>query len=279
MAVRDARLPIGPPVPDPPADGRGARWLFFGAGVLLFAICAAATFAHGASVAAMPMVDDPTMSVARLQVPGGSGWAAVASFTGMWLVMMVAMMLPSLLPSLWRYREALHRFDGARPQRWIMLMGLAYFAVWVLFGLATYPVVALATVAGSGLPVLARSAPLVVGTVVALAGFLQFSRWKARHLAYCRAAPGQHPDPLPDGAASAWRAGWRLGRHCVCACAGLTASLLALGCMDLRAMAAVTGAITVERLAPGGQAGRRVVGALAIAAGTWLITRALGGGA
>ena len=35
--------------------------------------------------------------------------AAAASFLGMWLLMMVAMMLPSLVPMLWRYRPAVAR--------------------------------------------------------------------------------------------------------------------------------------------------------------------------
>jgi predicted metal-binding membrane protein len=68
----------------------------------------------------------------------------------------------------------------------------------------------------------------------------------------------------------------RLGLHCSRACAGFTAILLVIGLMDLRAMAAVTVAITAERLVP---SGRRVVwgvGAVAIAAGTYLTVRAAG---
>ena len=53
------------------------------------------------------------------------------------------------------------------------------------------------------------------------------------------------------------------------------AMLLALGVMDLRAMAAVTAAITVERVAPAGQRVARAIGLVAVAAGALLIARAV----
>ncbi|WP_148667788.1 DUF2182 domain-containing protein, partial [Mizugakiibacter sediminis] len=73
-----------------------------------------------------------------------------------------------------------------------------------------------------------------------------------------------------------WRHGLRLGMHCCVCCAGPSAILLALGVMDLRAMAAVAVAISAERLAPAGERVARATGAVAVAAGLWLIARALG---
>jgi predicted metal-binding membrane protein len=79
---------------------------------------------------------------------------------------------------------------------------------------------------------------------------------------------------LPADAASAWRYGLRLGLHCNGCVAGLTAILPVIGVMDLRAMAVVTAAITVERLAPAGQCVARAIGAVVVMAG--LIARAAG---
>jgi hypothetical protein len=89
----------------------------------------------------------------------------------------------------------------------------------------------------------ARAVPIAVGVVVLIAGALQFTAWKARHLACCRGEPpcGR---TLPADAGTAWRHGLRLGLHCSYCCAGLTAILLVIGAMDLRAMAVVTAAIT-----------------------------------
>jgi predicted metal-binding membrane protein len=77
-------------------------------------------------------------------------------------------------------------------------------------------------------------------------------------------------------AGTAWRHGLRLGLHCSYCCVGLTAILLVIGVMDLRVMAAVTTAITVERLAPAGERVARAIGAVVVAAGLLLIARAAG---
>jgi putative transposase len=47
-------------------------------------------------------------------VPGQTWSGAAASFVGMWVVMMVAMMVPSFVPMLWRYRQAVFRTKETR---------------------------------------------------------------------------------------------------------------------------------------------------------------------
>src|SRR3989449_5142151 len=124
-------------------------------------------------------------------------------------------------------------------------------------------------------PALARAVPIAVAVVVLIAGFLQLTAWKARHLAYCREAPGRG-HTLPADAGTAWRHGVRLGLHCSRCCAGLIAILLVIGVMDLRAMAVVAAAITVERLAPAGERVARTTGIVVVGAGVFLIARAAG---
>jgi predicted metal-binding membrane protein len=122
---------------------------------------------------------------------------------------------------------------------------------------------------------LARAVPIVAGVVVAVAGALQFTAWKAHHLASCREAPGRGRT-LPANASTAWREGVRFGLHCGASCANLTAILLAIGVMDLRAMVVVTAAITLERLAPTGERVARAIGVVIVGAGLVLIGRATG---
>src|SRR2546425_823680 len=122
---------------------------------------------------------------------------------------------------------------------------------------------------------MARAVPIAVGVVVLIAGSLQLTAWKARHLACCREAPGRGRT-LPTDAGTAWRHGLRLGLHCSHCCAGLMAILLVIGVMDLRAMAVVAAAITVERLAPAGERVARATGAVVVGAGLFLIARAAG---
>jgi predicted metal-binding membrane protein len=84
------------------------------------------------------------------------------------------------------------------------------------------------------------------------------------------------PSLLPADAGMAWRHGLRLGLHCSHCCAGLMAILLVIGVMDLRAMAVVAAAISVERLAPAGERVARAIGAVVVGAGLFLIARAAG---
>ena len=124
-------------------------------------------------------------------------------------------------------------------------------------------------------PALARAVPIAVGVVVLIDGALQFSAWKARPHACCREAPGRG-STLPADADMAWRHGLRLGLHCSQCCAGVIVILLVIGVMDLRAMAVVAVAITVERLAPAGERVARAIGAVVVGAGLVLIARAAG---
>jgi predicted metal-binding membrane protein len=260
---------------------RASQRAFFGVSALLLAASAAGTIVWCASMSAMgemPMPGGWTMSMAWMPMCGQTWPGAAASFLGMWVVMMVAMMLPSLAPMLWRYRQAVGRTGETRPDRLTALVGVGYFFVWTLIGTAAFPLgVALAAVEMQ-LPALARAVPIAVGVVVLIAGALQFTAWKAHHLACCREAPGRGRT-LPADAGTAWRHGLRLGLHCSYSCAGLTAIFLVIGVMDLRAMAVVTAAITVERLSPAGRRVARATGAVAVGAGLFLIARAAGLGA
>ena len=256
----------------------------FGLAALLFAGSASVTVVWCGSMASMGGMSMPggwTMSMAWMRMPGQSWSGAAVAFLGMWIVMMVAMMLPSLVPMLWRYRRALGggggRVTEARAGGLTALVGAAYFLVWTAFGVIAFPLgVALATLTMQ-LPLLARGVPMAVGTVVVTAGALQFSAWKARHLACCRGSTG-HSRALAPDVGTAWRHGLRLGLHCTYCCAGLTSVLLVIGVMDLRAMAVVTAAITLERLAPAGQRVARIIGIVVVAAGLYLIARGAGVG-
>jgi predicted metal-binding membrane protein len=127
---------------------------FFGFSALLFAASAAVTIAWSESMSAMgemPMPGGWTMSI-----------GAAASFLSLWVVMMMAMMLPSLVPMLWRYEAHLGRLTA--------LVGAGYFFVWALFGIATFPVGVAPAAVEMQLPVLAHAVPIAVGVVVLIAG-------------------------------------------------------------------------------------------------------------
>src|SRR5215469_8405839 len=105
--------------------------------------------------------------------------------------MMVAMMLPSLVPMLLRYRQAIGGTGLTRAGFLTTLVGVGYFFVWTVFGMAAFPLGAALAEIDMRQPVLARAVPIAVGVVVLIAGALQFSAWKARHLACCPEAHGR----------------------------------------------------------------------------------------
>ena len=260
------------------ASGQASQRALFGVSALLFAASAAGTIVWCTSMAEMGGMMMPggwTMSMAWMRMPGQTWLHAATSFLGMWVVMMVAMMLPSLVPMLWRYREAVGRPGEPRLGWLTALVGAGYFFVWAVLGMAAFPLgIALAAIE-MGQPALARAVPIAVGGVVLMAGALQFTAWKARRLACCRRAPGRGR-LLPADAGTAWRHGLRVGLDCSQCCAGLMAILLVIGVMDLRAMALVGAAITVERLVPAGERVARAIGVVVVGAGVVLIARAAG---
>jgi len=254
---------------------RASHHAFFAVSALLFAASAVLTTVWCASMSAMGEMAMPggwTMSMAWMP---GQTWPGAAAFLGMWVVMMVAMMLPSLVPMLWRYRQAVGRTGETRLDRLTALVGVGYFVVWSAFGMAAFPLGVALTEIVMQQPALARAVPIAVGVVVLIAGSLQLTAWKARHLAWCREAPGRG-STLPADAGTTWRHGLRLGLHCIRCCVGLMAILLVIGVMDLRAMAVVAAAITVERLAPAGERFARATGAVVIVAGLFLLGSAAG---
>ena len=260
------------------ASARASWGALLGVSALLFAASAAVTIIWCMSMSAMggmPMPGGWTMSMAWMRMPGQTWPGAAASFLGMWIVMMVAMMLPSLVPMLWSYRQAIEPRPGTSPGVLVVLVGAGYFFIWAVIGAAAFPLGAALAAIEMRQPALARAVPMAAGVTVLIAGLLQFTTWKAHHLACCREAPRSGHARSGD-AATAWRHGLRLGLHCSRCCGGLIAILLVIGVMDLRAMAVVGAAISVERLAPATERVVRAIGVVVIGAGLLLIARAAG---
>jgi len=256
-------------------DLYGGLMRIVGIGALLF-ITSVATIAYwcNSMSGGMPMPGGWTMSMSWMRMEGQSWFDAAASFLGMWVVMMVAMMMPALIPSLLRYHLSFRGSQSSHPAALTTLAGAAYVFVWALIGAAVYPigVVLARTMMASEL--LARSAPIVAGMVLLLAGYLQVSRWKARQLCRCRATfvSGQ---ALRRDARGAWHHGVRLGANCALCCSGLMAVMLVTGVMNLGTMALLTVAIAAERLVPRPDWVARTTGLFILAAAVLMIGRGL----
>jgi predicted metal-binding membrane protein len=243
---------------------------------LMFAASTTLTIVWCAPMSAMGGMLMPggwTMSMAWMRMPGHTWAGAAASLLSMWIVMMVAMMLPSLVPMVWRYRQAVVRADETRLGLLTALVGMGYFWVWTLVGMVAIPLGFALAAAEMQYPALSRAVPIAAGVIVMIAGASQFTAWKAHHLACWRGAGGR---TLPPDTRTAWRHGMRLGVHCSSCSAGLTTILLVMGVMDLGVMALVTTAMTAERFAPDGERVARAIGVLVLCAGVLLLAQAAG---
>jgi len=243
------------------------NYRFLGTAALVFLASAAATVAWCGSMSGMggmPMPGGWTMSMAWMRMPGQTWAGAAGSFLAMWMVMMLAMMLPAVTPALLRYRRALVSEPRTRRVTRVLLAASGYFSVWLLSGALLYPAgVALAQLAMQS-PAIARAIPLAAGVFALAAGVMQLSAWKSRQLACCRKAPAARGGPPAATPGHAWQLGLLLGVRCSYCCAPLMALLLVFGIMDLATMAAVTAAVCLERLLPRGELLARLSG-LAIA--------------
>jgi predicted metal-binding membrane protein len=256
--------------------------VFFGTSALLFVVSTVVTILWCASMSTMCSMTMPggwSLSMTWMRMPDQSWFDVATTFLCMWTVMMVAMMLPSLLPMLLTYREAITEGraalqNSARLGQLTVLAGVAYFVVWTALGIAIFPFGVALTQLAMQMPVLARTVPLMTAAVIVIAGALQFSAWKARQLTCCRSMPRSRR-VLSADFASAWRYGLNRGLQCVHCCAGPTLVLLVLGVMDLWAMSIVAAAITLERLAPAGEQVARGIGAAAVMAGAAMMAQAV----
>jgi len=204
----------------------------------------------------MTMPGEWTLSMVWMAMPGQTRLGAALGFEGMWIAMMATMMLPSLVPTLARTR-----LD--------VLASTGYFAVWAAIGAGVYVVGIALAQAEVRWATLARVIPIARGVVLVVAGLVQLTFWKARHLeCYREGCLGvAHPG-------ASWRRGIALGSHCALCCLPFRAVLVVAGMMNLAVIAVTSLGITVERSVRRPALVARLAGLILIVAGALEIARA-----
>lgn len=172
---------------------------------------------------------------------GGIGW-----FLGVWVVMMAAMMLPSVTPTVALYSRMTRSRSVVLP---LMFIG-GYLVTWGAAGLAAIAIGAAASaVAGGGLE-WDHAGRVLAGITLLVAAGYQMSPVKDVCLGKCRSSLGMLLGSWRDGWLGAVRMGAKNGAWCVGCCWALMASLFALGVMSVLWMAVVAGLIAIEKLIP-----------------------------
>lgn len=222
----------------------GSRWPRVAVGILALALLGWVFLAWIAL--------DMTHPLAQLTMPGSPAWnpANVLAILCMWAVMMAAMMLPSALPMTLTFVDLSARSgEPARGRSFVA----AYLAVWFGFSTAaTAAQWALQALGWVDMMVVSTSA-WVSGALLLLAGVYQFSPLKRLCLSRCRTPLGFLLGEWRPGKRGAFAMGARHGLSCLGCCWALMGLLFVGGVMNLAWIAAVSVAVGLEKLLPGGQ--------------------------
>jgi predicted metal-binding membrane protein len=172
---------------------------------------------------------------------GSLGW-----FLGIWVVMMAAMMLPSVAPTIALYTRVTKAGTPLAP--WLFAGG--YLVIWAVAGVLAYLIgLVAAAVFGDALAWDHAGRDVAAATLV-VAAVYEMTPLKNVCLAKCRSPLGSLLGSWRGGHVGALRMGARNGSWCVGCCWALMASLFALGVMSISWMAFVAGIIAVQKTLP-----------------------------
>ncbi|HEX4930831.1 MAG TPA: DUF2182 domain-containing protein [Gaiellaceae bacterium] len=200
----------------------------------------------------------------------GGPWTDLGTFAwfvGVWVVMMAAMMFPSVAPTAALYSRMTESRSPIAP----LFFASGYLVAWTSVGVSAF---AVATAGGriSG-DVLAwdRAGRWVAGATLIVAAVYELTPLKDVCLGKCRSPLGFLLGAWRDGPSGAVRMGARHGAWCIGCCWALMASLFALGVMSVVWMAVVAGLIAFEKLIPSRRTATYVTAGILLAVGVLLL--------
>jgi predicted metal-binding membrane protein len=196
----------------------------------------------------------------------GSGFTTLFP---MWAVMMAAMMLPTMVPSLRSYEDLMASANGTRGG-WIGVL-LGYFLVWVCFA-ALIALVQLGLLASGLIDTLGvATSTLFAGILLIVVGGFQFSRTKEVCHGVCHSPAMYFVGHWRTGTVGGVRMGMGLGAYCVGCCWGFMALGFVGGVMSLLWMGLATVFMVIEKLPQIGHYVTKPMGFVLILAGIAVI--------
>jgi predicted metal-binding membrane protein len=185
-------------------------------------------------------------SMGGMAASPGTDLGALGWFVGVWIVMMAAMMLPAVSPTVALYARMTRERGLARP---VAFTG-GYLVVWGAAGLAAYVLFAAGKrVLGPDLAWHSGGRWFAGGLLVAAAVY-ELTPLKDVCLGKCRSPFGFLLGTWRDGVRGATEMGAKHGAWCLGCCWAMMIALFALGVMSLVWMAVVAALITVEKVLP-----------------------------
>ena len=193
---------------------------------------------------------------------GTLGW-----FLGIWIVMMAAMMFPSVAPTVALYSQMTKKRSPVAPPVFVS----GYLLTWTAAGLLAFGISEIGgRVLGDGLS-WGRAGRWVAGGILVVAAVYELTPLKTVCLRHCRSPLGFLLGSWREGLSGALRMGAKHGAWCVGCCWALMASLFALGVMSIAWMAFVAALIAAEKTLPWGRAVTYGTAGILLALGVLLV--------
>jgi predicted metal-binding membrane protein len=184
--------------------------------------------------------------MAGMDAGPGTDLGALGWFLGVWTVMMAAMMLPALAPTVALYARMTRARDWAQP----LLFTGGYLLVWGASGLLAYGIFRLGRSTLGGPLAWHSGGRFFAAGVLAAGAAYELTPMKLVCLGKCRSPLGFLLGRWREGRLGALGMGSRHAGWCIGCCWALMAALFALGVMSLTWMAAMAAVIAIEKILP-----------------------------
>lgn len=196
----------------------------------------------------------------------------------MWSVMMVAMMLPSALPTILLFTKLQENRRAQSPGRALaggtFVFVFGYLLAWTGYSAAAATTQWLLQRALLVSPMMVSVSGALSGGLLVAAGIYQLTPIKDRCIMHCRSPLSFLTSHWQEGVGGALRMGFHHGGYCVGCCWALMALLFVLGVMNLFWVLALAALVLVEKSAPRGTWLTPGVGVVLIAAGACVLVGA-----
>ena len=191
----------------------------------------------------------------------------------MWVVMMVAMMLPSAAPTILLFAALTRTQASASPLSPTAGFAAGYVLLWGVFSLV-------ATLAHRALEhaalvssAMRATTSVLAGLLLVAAGIYQWTSLKHACLSHCRSPIHFVTRHWRAGLGGAFRLGLTHGAYCVGCCWALMVILVAVGAMSLPWVLLIAVLVFAEKVLPGGLRTARVIGLLLVLLAGAVVTR------
>ncbi|HMJ72510.1 MAG TPA: DUF2182 domain-containing protein [Solirubrobacterales bacterium] len=207
--------------------------------------------------------------MAGMDAGPGTDPGALGFYLTTWVVMMAAMMFPSIAPMVLAHATVERgRAASGKGQTGATAAFVAgYLVCWTAFGLGAYALLELGRALHLGVLSWDRGGPYFAGVVILAAAAYQLTPLKDACLSKCRGPLDFVLGHWRDGPGGSLRMGVEHGAWCIGCCWALMAVLLALGAMSVGWMAFVAALIAIEKLAPWKSAANRAIAVTLVALG------------